>query len=534
MDPHISREPHELIAVELGLSQTRQIHLNLSVPALYEKAVQGKEGLIAKGGPFVVKTGTHTGRSPLDRFIVREPSSESLVDWGSVNRPLEPEKFDSLHRRLLSYLEQRELFVQDLYLGAEPRYRIPVRVVTEYAWHNLFARTMFILPPMSTVHQNENLFTIISAPGFTADPDKDGTRSEIFIIINFDKRIALIGGTSYAGEMKKCGFTIMNYLLPQRGVFPMHCSANVGKEDDVALFFGLSGTGKTTLSADPQRVLIGDDEHGWSEDGIFNFEGGCYAKVIRLSKEAEPEIHQTTRMFGTLLENVVIDEVTREIDLDDMTFTENTRGAYPISFVPNASETGIAGHPKNMILLTADAFGVMPPIARLTAAQAMYYFLSGYTAKVAGTEKGLGKEPEATFSACFGAPFLPQHPAVYAKMLGEKMKKHHVDAWLVNTGWTGGPFGIGERVKIIYTRAMIRAALTGVLRQIKMVCDPVFGLQIPVVCPGVPSEVLNPRNTWKDAAAYDQAARVLAGRFKKNFERFAEGVPSEVRDSGPA
>ncbi len=521
------------MASSIGISKPGVLFVNKSTPFLYEEAVGRREGLIARHGPLVVRTGVHTGRSPEDKFVVKESSSEHRIDWGKVNRPLEEEKFERLHRRLLSYLSGKNLFVQDLFLGADPRYRIPMRIVTEYAWHSLFVRTLFIRPSAPVVHSSDDIFTIIDAPGFAADPKTEGTRSEVFIAVNFGKRLVLIGGTSYAGEMKKSGFTIMNYLLPLGGVFPMHCSANVGKGDDVALFFGLSGTGKTTLSADSTRTLIGDDEHGWSDHGVFNFEGGCYAKVIRLSKEAEPEIYQTTRMFGTVLENVVIDEETREIDLNDQGYTENTRGAYPIDFIPNASETGVAGHPKNIILLTADAFGVMPPIAKLMAEQAMYHFLSGYTAKVAGTEKGLGQEPQATFSTCFGAPFMPQHPTVYSKLLGDKIQKHKVNSWLVNTGWSGGPYGVGSRMKIAYTRAMVRAALDGKLATIPTAQEPFFGLHIPTECPSVRSEVLNPRNTWSDKDAYDAKAKELAERFKKNFEKFAANVTAEVRAAGP-
>ena len=522
------------IAEDLGIKGPGRLLVNGTVPVLYEEVIRRREGLLARSGALVVRTGVHTGRSPQDKYIVKEKSSESLVDWGKVNRPIKKEKFEGLYRRLLSYLEGKDLYVQDLFLGADPRYRLPIRVVTEYAWHSLFARTLFVDSPVSVYHSSKDIFTIIDAPGFTADPEKDETRSGVFIAINFGKQLVLIGGTSYGGEIKKSGFTIMNYLLPRRGVFPMHCSANVGKKGDVALFFGLSGTGKTTLSADPERILIGDDEHGWSEDGVFNFEGGCYAKVIRLSEEAEPDIYRTTRMFGTLLENVVIDEETRVIDLDDSSLTENTRAAYPIDFISNSSKSGTTGHPKNTIFLTADAFGVMPPIAKLSPEQAMYHFLSGYTAKVAGTEKGLGKEPEATFSTCFGAPFLPQHPTVYTTMLGEKMKKYNVDAWLVNTGWTGGPYGVGRRMKIGYTRAMIDAVLSGKLREIQMVREPIFGLLIPSSCPGVPPDVLNPRQTWKDGVAYDEAARNLVNRFRKNFDRFSTEVAADVHNAGPA
>jgi phosphoenolpyruvate carboxykinase (ATP) len=521
------------IAARLGLANSGNLYVNLSDAALYEEAVRRREGLVAREGPLVVTTGVHTGRSPQDKYFVEESTSRHLIDWGGTNKRLESEKFDRIYHRLLSHLKNRDLFVQDLYLGADPLYRLPVRVVTEYAWHSLFVRTLFIRPSEPIVHSTTDLFTIIDVPSFIADPEKDGTRSEVFIIVNFEKRLVLIGGTSYAGEMKKSGFTIMNHLLPQRGVFPMHCSANVGNDGDVALFFGLSGTGKTTLSADPQRILLGDDEHGWSERGVFNFEGGCYAKVIRLSQKAEPEIYRTTRMFGTILENVVIDERTREIDLDDMSLTENTRAAYPISFISNSSETGIAGHPKNIIFLTADAFGIMPPVARLSPEQAMYHFLSGYTAKVAGTEKGIGKEPEATFSTCFGAPFLPQHPTVYAKMLGERMKDHKTDAWLVNTGWTGGAYGVGERVRIADTRAIIRAIHQGVLSRLKTVEEPVFGFQIPTVCPGISTDILNPRKTWKNGLDYDKTARELAVRFRENFQRFVSDVSEDVRLAGP-
>jgi phosphoenolpyruvate carboxykinase (ATP) len=523
----------ERIAAGFNWSASTKLRVNLTTPALYEEAIRRREGLMARGGSFVVETGVHTGRSPKDKYFVQEPSSQPYIDWGKTNRPISVEQFEEIHKRLLDYLNGKELFVQDLFLGADPRYRLPVRVVTEYAWHSLFARTLFVAPPGSAIHTSKDLFTIIDAPSFNADPEKEGTRSGVFIIINLAKKIVVIGGTSYAGEMKKSGFTIMNYLLPDRGVFPMHCSANVGKSGDVALFFGLSGTGKTTLSTDPERRLIGDDEHGWSEDGVFNFEGGCYAKMIRLSREAEPEIHRTTEMFGTVLENVVIDEETREIDLNDETLTENTRGAYPLKFIPNVVESGVAGHPKNIVFLTADAFGVMPPLAKLTPEQAMYHFLSGYTAKVAGTEKGLGKEPEATFSTCFGAPFLPRPPILYAEMLGERMKKHAVHAWLVNTGWSGGPFGVGERIHLAYTRSMIRAALNGLLNESRYTKEPFFGLDIPAECPGVPSEVLKPKNTWKDGASYDRAARELAARFKENFGRFANDVPPEVSRAGP-
>jgi phosphoenolpyruvate carboxykinase (ATP) len=405
-------------------------------------------------------------------------------------------------------------------------------VITDYVWHNLFAKNLLIQPPEPVVHTSPETFTIIDAPRFHATPELDGTNSEVFIAVNFAKRLVIIGGTSYAGEIKKSVFTILNYLLPGKGVMPMHCSANVGASGDVALFFGLSGTGKTTLSADPERALIGDDEHGWSDRGVFNFEGGCYAKVIRLSSEAEPDIYQTTRMFGTVLENVTLHYDSRSIDLDDASLTENTRAAYPLSHIRNHVPSGVAGHPNNIIMLTADAFGVLPPIARLTPGQAMYHFLSGYTAKVAGTEKGV-TEPQTTFSTCFGAPFMPLAPTVYATLLGEKIARHKSACWLINTGWSGGPYGVGSRMKIAHTRAMVRAALTGALAHTPFVQDPVFGLHVPTSCPGVPDEVLNPRNTWKDKAAYDERAKELAGKFKKNFEQFAAAASPEVQNAGP-
>jgi phosphoenolpyruvate carboxykinase (ATP) len=439
--------------------------------------------------------------------------------------------------RLLAYLQGKDLFVQDCYAGADPDYRINVRVITQTAWHNIFARNMFILVPDEKLSDYKPDFTIINAPGFHAVPDTDGTNSEVFILVNFEKRVVLIGGSSYAGEIKKSVFTILNYLLPlgTKGekVLSMHCSANIGQKGDVALFFGLSGTGKTTLSADPNRGLVGDDEHGWSDKGIFNFEGGCYAKVIRLSSEAEPEIYDTTRKFGTILENVTYDSHTRRLDLDDASMTENTRAAYPLSHINNAVIPSVAGHPTNIIMLTADAFGVMPPIAKLTQEQAMYHFLSGYTAKVAGTEKGLGSEPVAAFSTCFGAPFMALHPTVYAELLGEKMTKHNVSCWLVNTGWNGGPYGVGSRMKIAYTRAMVSAALDGTLADVETAEDPIFGVHIPTSCPNVPAEVLQPKSTWQDKNSYDEYAKKLTAMFKDNFKEFEEHVSPEVRSAGP-
>ena len=516
-----------------GIRNVARVFWNLSVPALYEEAVCRREASISVEGPLVCRTGQHTGRSPNDKFIVREPSSQDKVWWSKVNRPLEPASFDTLHQRMLNYVEGRELFVQDCYAGADPRYRLPVRIITEQAWHSLFARHMFIETPEATggpAHTPE--FTVIDVPGLTADPKSHGTNSEVFILLNFAKKLVLIGGTSYAGEIKKSIFTVMNYMLPLRNVMSMHCSANVGPAGDVALFFGLSGTGKTTLSSDPQRRLIGDDEHGWSDDGVFNIEGGCYAKMIRLSAEAEPQIYATTRRFGTVLENVRMDAGTRHLDLDDDALTENTRGAYPLEFIENSVPSGQAGHPQHIVMLTADAFGVLPPVARLSPAAAMYHFLSGYTAKVAGTEKGV-TEPRATFSTCFGAPFMVLHPTVYAKFLGEKIARHQAKVWLVNTGWTGGPYGVGSRTSIAHTRAMINAALSGALDSVPYVVDPVFNLDVPQTVPGVPADVLNPRNTWKDGAAYDDQARKLAKMFVDNFKTFEGDAAPDVRAAGP-
>jgi phosphoenolpyruvate carboxykinase (ATP) len=513
-----------------GLQGVR-VRWNLSPAALYEESVRRQEGLIAAEGPLACRTGQHTGRSPNDKFIVREPSSEKDVAWGGPNRPMSPEHFQALHRDLLSSLSGMELFVQDCYAGADPRYRLPIRVITEYAWHNLFARNLFIVDPAAAGEHAAGL-TIIDAPSFRADPARHGTNSEVVIVLNFAERLVLIGGTSYAGEIKKSVFSTLNYLLPLRGVMPMHCSANVGAAGDVALFFGLSGTGKTTLSSDPERGLIGDDEHGWSDHGVFNFEGGCYAKTIRLSADAEPQIYATTRRFGTVLENVVVDPETRGLNLDDDRYTENTRAAYPIEFISNAIPSGQGGQPKNIVMLTADAFGVLPPISRLSSAAAMYHFLSGYTAKVAGTEKGV-TEPKATFSTCFGAPFLPLAPSRYAEMLGERIARHQAQAWLVNTGWTGGPYGTGTRMKIKFTRAMIQAALTGLLDGVQYEKDRLFNLDVPLACPGVPADVLHPRNTWADKAAYDEQAQKLARMFGDNFEKFAPQVSDEVRGAGP-
>ena len=515
----------------LGLNPSANVYWNLNTPELYEIIAQRNEGKLSAHGALIVDTGEHTGRAAKDKAIVREPASEDKVFWGEVNKDFTQEKFNAVRDRMMKHASGVDLFVQDTYAGADANYRLPVRIITELAWHSLFARTMFINDDAGTEKHTPE-FTVINIPSFRAEPARDGTRAETFILMDFSQRLVLIGGTSYAGETKKSVFTILNYLLPQRGVMSMHCSANVGDAGDVAVFFGLSGTGKTTLSADPERRLIGDDEHGWSDDGVFNFEGGCYAKVIKLSPEAEPDIYRTTRMFGTIMENVIYDEQTRIPDLDDATKTENTRAAYPLTSIPNIVPEGHAGHPSNIIMLTADAFGVLPPVARMTPEQAMYHFLSGYTAKVAGTERGV-TEPQATFSTCFGAPFMVLHPGVYAGLLGEKIQEHKADCWLVNTGWSGGPYGEGSRMKIAYTRAMIRAILNGSLAQVETRPDPVFGVGVPVSCPGVPEEVLQPRNTWQDKDAYDQKAGHLARLFNDNFKKYEEGVTQEVRAAAP-
>ena len=511
--------------------RTDRVRWNLSTAALYEEAVRKQEGSIAAEGPIVCRTGQHTGRSPNDKFVVREPSSEAQIAWGKVNRPLEQAQWDALHQDFLQSLTDKELYVLDCYAGADPAYRLPVRIITEYAWHSLFCRNLFIDDPAAALAQAPE-FTVIDSPSFKADPKRHGTRTECVIALNFAKRLVLIGGTSYAGEMKKSIFSVLNYILPLKNVLSMHCSANIGPASDVALFFGLSGTGKTTLSSDPDRQLIGDDEHGWSDRGVFNFEGGCYAKTIKLSAEAEPQIYATTRRFGTVLENVVFDPDTRALNLDDGRHTENTRAAYPISFIDNAVSSGTGGHPKNIVMLTADAFGVLPPIARLTPQGAMYHFLSGYTAKVAGTEKGV-TEPSATFSTCFGAPFLPLAPGFYARMLGEKIAQHQARVWLVNTGWSGGPYGVGRRMKIGHTRAMIKAALAGLLDQVAYERDPFFNLDVPTSCPGVPADVLNPRKTWMHPADYDAQAVKVAGMFIENFKNFEGGVAADVIAAGP-
>ncbi len=517
-----------------GLKNLKKVHYNLSPAALYEEALRNGEGVMADGGPLVVETGKFTGRSPNDKFVVKDENSADKVAWGKVNVAIDPGKFDKLYDKIRAYFQDREVYVLDAFAGADEDYRLSVRIITELAWHSLFVQNMFIrITDKKVLEKFEPGFTVINASMLQGDPELDGLNSETFIIVNFTKRMVIIGGTQYAGENKKSVFSVLNYILPQQGVLPMHCSANVGKEGDSALFFGLSGTGKTTLSADPTRALIGDDEHGWSENGIFNFEGGCYAKVIRLSEEAEPAIYRTTQTFGTVLENVVLDPHTRIPDLDDGSKTENTRASYPISQLDNIVEDGKGNHPKNIIFLTADAFGVLPPLSRLTPEQAMYQFLLGYTAKVAGTERGV-TEPQATFSTCFGAPFMPLHPSEYSKLLGKKIEKYNVNCWLVNTGWTGGPYGVGKRISIKHTRALLNAALEGKMESVSFSKDPVFGLQVPDKCPGVPDEVLMPRNTWNDKSAYDKKAADLATLFKENFKKYEQFVSEAVRKAGPS
>jgi phosphoenolpyruvate carboxykinase (ATP) len=517
-----------------GLVNTGRTHSNLTAAELYEHTLRRGAGVLAPGGALLVDTGPHTGRSPHDKFLVREPSSEADIWWGEINRPLDPAAFQRLRGRVLSYLQNRDLFVFDGFAGADARYRLPVRVVSESPWHCLFAQNMFVeARDAAELEGFEPGFTVLNVPTFQAVPEIDGTRSTAFIVVDLAERLVLIGGTRYAGEIKKSIFSVMSYHLPKQGVLSMHCSANYGRSrDDAALFFGLSGTGKTTLSADKTRTLIGDDEHGWSDDGVFNIEGGCYAKVIRLDPATEPEIYATTRRFGTLLENVVYDPVTRRVDLDDDSKTENTRASYPITHLDNVDPGGCAGHPKHVVFLTCDAFGVLPPVSRLSQAQAMYHFLSGYTAKVAGTERGV-TEPKATFSACFGAPFLPLHPGVYAHMLGEKIERHGAQVWLVNTGWTGGPHGTGSRIQLPLTRRMVHAALAGELDEVETRTDPVFGLAVPKAVEGVPSELLEPRRTWPDPSAYDAKAARLAKMFVENFAQFEDGVSEEIKEARP-
>jgi phosphoenolpyruvate carboxykinase (ATP) len=518
----------------IGLINLRKVYWNLSTEALYEEIIFRGEAQISQLGPIIVNTGKHTARAANDKFIVREPTTEQNVWWGEYNRPYASQKFDELYCRLQGFLQGRDIFIQDCFGGADLNYRLPVRIITELAWHSLFSRNMFIKPKtIEEYRRHVPEFTVIAVPSFKAFPQIDGTPTNTFIVINFDQRLCIIGNTGYGGEIKKSVFTLLNYLLPLQGILTMHCSANVGKKDDAALFFGLSGTGKTTLSADPNRGLVGDDEHGWSDEGIFNFEDGCYAKVIGLSPSAEPEIFACTRRFGTILENVVYDPVTRYVDLDDDTLTENTRASYPLDYIANAIPEKISGHPKNIIFLTCDASGVMPPIARLTPDQALYHFISGYTAKVGGTEIGLGEEPEITFSACFGAPFMVHPPAFYADLLKRKILRYGVDCWLVNTGWVGGPYGVGKRISIRYTRDLLNSALNGELKDVEYYTDPVFGFQVPKHCPGIPDNVLYPSTAWPSEDAYKKRYHSLAARFIDNFQKFADSCPLEVINSGP-
>ena len=516
-----------------GLAPVGEVHWNLVPPVLIQNAVRRDEGMLADMGPFCAVTSPHTGRSPNDKFVVKEFSSADDVDWGKVNQPISEAHFEALAADVRAYLDAREeLFVQDLYCGADPAYRLSVRYVSPSAWHMAFVRNMFIRPDVTELPTFDPNFTVLHAPEFESDPARHGTRTGTFIVLNLAKRMILIGGTRYAGELKKAMFTVMNYYMPKQGVLSMHCSANIGPAGDTALFFGLSGTGKTTLSADPKRSLIGDDEHGWSPEGVFNYEGGCYAKVINLSPEGEPDIYRTTQMFGTILENVVLDDMTRKVRFEDQSITENTRASYPLHYIPNNVPSGRGGHPKNIVFLTADAFGVLPPIAKLTRDQAMYYFLSGYTAKVAGTERGV-KEPQATFSSCFGAVFLVWHPTKYAEMLGRLIEAHESDVWLVNTGWTGGAYGVGARMKLSHTRSMVHALLRGDLHSAPLERDPVFGLSVPKQIAEVPAAVLHPRDTWSDKSAYDAQARKLASMFRENFAKYERFVPSSVVASGP-
>ncbi len=517
-----------------GLTNLRKVYWNLPMEALYEEAVFRNEGKLSAWGPLVVNTGKHTARAANDKFIVRDTAVEEHVWWGQYNRPYAADKFHDLYNRVQGYLQGRDIFVQDCYAGADPNYRLPVRIITEFAWHSMFARNMFLTPRSAEeYHRHMPEFTVIAVPGFQSFPQVDCTPTQTVIALSFEQKLCIIGNTGYAGEIKKSIFTIMNYLLPLEGVMTMHCSANQGEKGDVALFFGLSGTGKTTLSADPHRRLIGDDEHGWSDDGVFNFEGGCYAKVIALSPTAEPQIYACTRRFGTILENVPYDPISRLIDLNDDTLTENTRASYPLEFIDNALPEKMGGHPQNIIMLTCDASGVMPPVAHLTPDQALYHFISGYTAKVGGTEIGLGKEPEITFSACFGGPFMVHHPAFYADILKRKILRYGANCWLLNTGWVGGPYGVGKRISIGHTRALLNAVLNGELTNVEAVIDPVFGFAVPQHCPGVPDSVLDPASSWSSREIYMKRYRALASRFIDNFKRFEDGAPAEVTAAGP-
>ncbi len=516
-----------------GFRNIGRVHWTPNTPTLYESIILRQEASLSHLGPVVVRTGDHTGRSPNDKFIVDEPTSSAHIWWGKVNRKFDESRFNALYNRLLAYIQGKEIFVQDCCVGAHPDYRLPIRIITEDAWQSLFARNMFIQIKDEEARRNHvPEFRVLCFPRFHAIPEIDGTKSETFIIVNFGQKTVIIGGTSYGGEIKKSVFTILNYLLPRTQVLSMHCSANVGVMGDVALFFGLSGTGKTSLSADPERLLIGDDEHGWCDDGIFNFEGGCYAKVIRLSPDSEPDIYECTRRFGTVLENVAVDYTTRRLDLDDDTLTENTRACYPLTHLSQVVRDGCAGHPKNVILLTCDAFGVMPPVAKLTPEQAMYHFLSGYTAKVAGTERGV-TEPSTTFSACFGAPFMALPPTVYTDMFGERIRRHKAQCWLVNTGWIGGGYGVGKRIDIGSTRAIIRAALAGHLGEVPTRRDPNFGFEVPTACPGLDPKLLDPRGTWSDPSAYDRTAQTLVAAFHNNLAQFEGAVPEEILAGGP-
>lgn len=537
MKPNLQKETiekgHKNTKYELsnyGINAPQAVYWNLTTSDLYEAVKRRREGIITNEGVLLVDTGENTGRCAKDKAFVVEPSSEDKIWWSEGNKKFSQADFNALKDKMMKYLDGRELFVQDTYAGADEKHQLAVRIISELAWHSVFARNMFVRRTLDAPFEPQ--FTVINVPGFYANPKVDGTRSRFFILVDFAQKLVLIGGTAYAGETKKAVFSLMNYLMPQKGVMSMHCSANVGKAGDVAIFFGLSGTGKTTLSADPERALIGDDEHGWSDDGVFNYEGGCYAKVINLSPQAEPDIYRTTRMYGTILENVVYDEFTHKLDLDNDAKTENTRASYPLESIPNIVPSGHAGHPKNIIMLTADAFGVLPPVSRLSPEQAMYHFISGYTAKVAGTEKGI-TEPTPNFSTCFGAPFMVLHPGVYAELLAEKMKEYNSTCWLVNTGWTGGVYGVGHRMPIKYTRAMVRSILSGELEKIETQTHPIFGVNVPVSCPGVPAEVLNPRSTWEDKEAYDEQAKDLANRFHENFSKFEDGVSEEVKAAAP-
>lgn len=528
MIPHA----HSNVGLEyVGLQDNKNVLWNLTPAELVELAIKNNEGILTEDFVLRVLTGTFTGRSPKDKYFVDEPEIHDKIDWGGFNIPISDDIFQNLYGKIKAHLKHKRLFVVDAYAGADPDYRLPIRVVSEAAYHALFAYNMFIRPTVDEIKSIAPEFTVLAAPSFSADPEEDGTRSGTFIICSFKHKIIIIGGTLYSGEVKKGIFGVMNYLLPQKGAMPMHCSANVDENGDSAVYFGLSGTGKTTLSADPDKTLIGDDEHGWSDDGIFNFEGGCYAKTINLTEESEPMIYKTTKTPGTILENVPVNEFRQPV-FDSKLYTENTRCSYPLTQIANASETGMAGHPKNIIYLTADAFGVLPPISCLTPEQAMYYFMSGYTAKVAGTERGV-TEPTATFSACFGAPFMPLHPMVYAELLAGKIRKHGSKVWLVNTGWTGGPYGIGSRMKLSWTRRMLDAAIAGELENTAFETEPIFGLSIPTEVPGVPSEVLNPRKAWADPEAYDLKASELAAMFVKNFEKYGDHASAEVIAAGP-